>query len=81
VAVFFFESRRPGSKRVEAALAVLPVEQLAGGHRLGGFLATPPATAPGLCATSWVEGRLAFVCCVRGTSSDLLRLARPKPAA
>ncbi|MFM8289417.1 MAG: hypothetical protein ACKOGA_22220, partial [Planctomycetaceae bacterium] len=40
VAVFFFESRRPGAKRVEAALAVLPVEQLAGGHRLGGFLST-----------------------------------------
>ncbi|MFN5298270.1 MAG: hypothetical protein ACK5HA_08230, partial [Planctomycetaceae bacterium] len=67
--------------RGAAALGGRRVDLWAGGHRLGGCLATPPATAPGLCATSWVEGRLAFVCCVRGTSSDLLRLARPKPAA
>lgn len=81
VAVFFFESRRPGAKQVQAALAILPVEHLLGGHRLGGFLSTPPETAAGLTATTWVEGRLAFVCCVRGTNSDLMRLARPKPAA
>lgn len=80
-AVFFFQFSRHGARRVQAALAAVPVSQLSPALNQRRFLATAPVVVGDLCATTWVEGNTAYVCCVRGTPSDLQELALPRPAA
>lgn len=80
-AVFFFQVRRRGTT-VHAALVVVPARQLLDSAGAVTFLADRPAQLGELCATSWVEGDVAYVCCVRGNGSDLERLRVPaSPAA
>lgn len=80
-AVFLFQFNRRGARQVRAALAVIPVKQVRDANGQQRFLGVPPLVDGDLCATTWVEGDLAYVCCVKGNRSDLQELARPRPAA
>jgi hypothetical protein len=80
-AVFLFQFTRRGANQVQAALAVIPVKQVQDAHGRQRFLGVPPLVEGDLCAATWVEGDLAYVCCVKGNRSDLQELARPRPAA
>lgn len=80
-AVFLFQFTRRGANQVQAALAVIPVKQVRDANARQRFLGVPPLIEGDLCATTWVEGDLAYVCCVKGNRSDLQKLARPRPAA
>lgn len=80
-AVFLFRFTRRGANQVQAALAVIPVKQVRDAHAHLRFLGVPPLVDGDLCATTWVEGDLAYVCCVKGNRSDLQELARPRPSA
>ena len=80
-AVFLFQFNRRGANQVQAALAVIPVKQVRDANARQRFLAVPPLVEGDLCAATWVEGDLAYVCCVKGNRSDLQELARPRPAA
>jgi hypothetical protein len=80
-AVFLFRFTRRGANQVQAALAVIPVNQVRDANAHQRFLGVPPLVEGDLCATTWVEGDLAYVCCVKGNRSDLQELARPRPAA
>jgi hypothetical protein len=80
-AVFLFQFTRRGANQVQAALAVIPVKQVRDANARQRFLAVPPLIEGDLCAATWVEGDLAYVCCVKGNRSDLQKLARPRPAA
>lgn len=80
-AVFFFSFGRRGAKPVEAALTVLPARQLADVPEGVGFLSTNPIVSGDLCVTAWIEQGVAYICCVRGTSSDLRELAVRRPSA
>jgi hypothetical protein len=80
-AVFLFQFTRRGANQVQAALAVIPVKQVRDANARQRFLGVPPLVEGDLCAATWVEGDLAYVCCVKGNRSDLQKLARPRPAA
>lgn len=80
-AVFVFQFTRRGANQVQAALAVIPVGQVQDANARQRFLGVPPLVDGDLCATTWVEGDLAYVCCVKGNRSDLQELARPRPSA
>ena len=80
-AVFVFQFTRRGANQVQAALAVIPVRQVQDANARQRFLGVPPLIDGDLCAATWVEGDLAYVCCVKGNRSDLQELARPRPSA
>ena len=80
-AVFVFQFTRRGANQVQAALAVIPVGQVQDANARQRFLGVPPLVDGDLCAATWVEGDLAYVCCVKGNRSDLQELARPRPSA
>ncbi|MGQ0635165.1 MAG: hypothetical protein ACT4QC_11180 [Planctomycetaceae bacterium] len=79
-AVYFFDvptKRGP----TEARLLVIPIARLAEAPTAEAFLAGP-AYYPALerCSTAWVEGKFAYICCVKGGENILqkLRPARPE---